>query len=208
MNRVELKEKAKAKIKGNLWTLWKPMVMFALAVFAVTFIVVFCVAMFGTDDNILEIITEIIAGIAGVVETVFMFGYAKYTLDFVRDKEINWKQPFSYIKDHWLSSLLFSIVVALCAIAGTILLVIPGIIIGIGLTFYQEVYADNDTLSIKELLKKSWEMTKGYKADLFVLMLSFIGWILLAPFTLGILLIWLIPYVTITLVYAYETLKK
>ena len=37
-------------------------------------------------------------------------------------------------------------------------------------------------------------MMMGHKMDYFVLTLSFIGWHILAIFTLGLLEIWIIPY--------------
>ena len=58
-----------------------------------------------------------------------------------------------------------------------------------------------------ESIKKSWEMMKGYKWNYFVFILSFLGWILLTPFTLGLLFIWLIPYITVAEIIYYERLK-
>lgn len=51
------------------------------------------------------------------------------------------------------------------------------------------------------------EMTNGYKMDLFILGLSFIGWILLCCVTLGIAAIWVIPYMNATYANAYKSLK-
>lgn len=45
-----------------------------------------------------------------------------------------------------------------------------------------------------EALKKSWAMMKGQKGRVFVFWLSFIGWFLLCGITMGILLIWVMPY--------------
>ena len=51
-------------------------------------------------------------------------------------------------------------------------------------------------------------MTDGHKMELFVLGLSFIGWILLGYITLGIALIWIMPYMQATMTNAYQTLKR
>lgn len=56
-------------------------------------------------------------------------------------------------------------------------------------------------------LKKSWSMMKGYKWNYLVFTLSFLGWILLSPFTLFILLIWLVPYMEVAIILYYEKLK-
>ena len=59
----------------------------------------------------------------------------------------------------------------------------------------------------QDALKISREMMQGYKWNYFVFGLSFLGWILLVPFTLGILLIWLYPYMTVATAIYYERLK-
>jgi uncharacterized membrane protein len=73
------------------------------------------------------------------------------------------------------------------------------------MSFY--ILAENPGMSAKECIKKSMEMTNGHKWELFVLELSFIGWMFLMPFTLGILSIWLLPYMSATFANAYESLK-
>ena len=56
-------------------------------------------------------------------------------------------------------------------------------------------------------MKKSREMMKGHKWQYFCLCFSFIGWFLLTPFTLGILLFWLIPYIGVTTALFYDGIK-
>ena len=62
-------------------------------------------------------------------------------------------------------------------------------------------------LSGADTLKKSREMMKGYKWDYFVFGLSFIGWILLVPVTLGLIAIWLVPYMVVAEAIYYDRLK-
>ena len=44
----------------------------------------------------------------------------------------------------------------------------------------------------------------GHRGDLFLLELSFIGWAILAVFTLGIGCLWLLPYMQVAKVCFYE----
>ena len=67
-------------------------------------------------------------------------------------------------------------------------------------------FVDNPELSWTECLKKSCEMTKGYKGDLFGFALSFIGWILLCFFVIPV--IWVAPYITTSMTIYYDELKK
>lgn len=67
---------------------------------------------------------------------------------------------------------------------------------------------DNPELSSKECVVKSAELMKGNRGNLFLLELSFIGWAILAVFTLGIGMLWLMPYMQVALVCFYERVKE
>ena len=221
MNRVELKNKAKDMIKGNKWYILKPLVIFALCAFAVSFVAVLLDSVLGLDKtevvelaegikttNHSGVISSIAGMVVGVASSVFMVGYAMYILSFIRGKKLEMKDIIEFSKKHWLVAFLTSLIAGLIITGCTILLVIPGVIAAIGLMFYQEVCADNPEMKAWDIIKKSWNMTKGHKMDLFVLGLSFIGWCIVACLTFGILYIWLYPYMTVTMTLAYEELKK
>lgn len=71
------------------------------------------------------------------------------------------------------------------------------------------IIVDNpETSKIKESLKTSIKITKGYKKKLFLLDLSFIGWGILCMLTLGILGLWILPYYYMTSINAYQFIKK
>lgn len=67
---------------------------------------------------------------------------------------------------------------------------------------------DNQDMSAKDIVEKSEELMKGHRGEYFLLCLSFIGWILLSIFTLGIGLLWIIPYMEIAIVVFYENRLK
>jgi uncharacterized membrane protein len=69
------------------------------------------------------------------------------------------------------------------------------------------VLAENKGMSATECINASKEMTNGHKMDLFVLSLSFIGWMILGSITLGIAYIWITPYMQATFTNAYNSLK-
>ena len=206
MNRVEIKEKAKEMIKGKKWYLWKPLVMFMLIMFVVSFVISLILTLFKLSTETATAIVSVITGFMGIAYGV---GYAHYVLEFVRgNNNLDWKEALDFAKKHWVNAIVVSIIVGIICAVGSILLVIPGIIAGIGLMFYEEVVADNPELSPIDLVKKSWNVTKGHKWDLFIFGLSFFGWIILAEMTLGILMIWLMPYMVVALTLAYEKLRS
>ncbi|MGX4600515.1 DUF975 family protein [Faecalimicrobium sp. JNUCC 81] len=58
---------------------------------------------------------------------------------------------------------------------------------------FSQVYfilAQDPSIGVIECLQRSSEMMKGHKLDLFILELSFIGWLILCIFTLGIGFLW------------------
>ena len=204
MDRVSIKEKAKKMIVGNKWYLWKPVVFFELIAFAIGAVVGIILAMLKASQ---ETITLVSGSIGGILGTAFNVGYAKYNLEFVRGNKMEWQSVLDFAKKYFVKAMLVSIVVGIIATFGALLLVIPGVIAAVGLTFYKEVCADNPELSTMEIVKKSWNMTNGHKMDILVVVLSFLGWSIVAGFTLGILLIWLVPYMNITMTLIYEELK-
>jgi uncharacterized membrane protein len=87
------------------------------------------------------------------------------------------------------------------------LFIVPGIIASLGLAMATLLVIDKDVKG-HESLKASRDLMHGYKWNYFVFQLSFIGWYLLVPLTLGFLLIWLIPYVSIANTIYYDKLSS
>lgn len=89
-----------------------------------------------------------------------------------------------------------------------ILFIIPGIVYSCGraITFY--VMHDNPELSPMEALDRSRELMQGYRGKYFRLILSFIGWALLVPFTFGVGAYFLTAYVDATVAEFYAEILK
>jgi len=88
-----------------------------------------------------------------------------------------------------------------------LLFFIPGIIKSYSYSMAPYILAENKGKPALECINESKAMTNGHKMDLFVLGLSFIGWILLCLVTFGIAYIWVGPYIQSTYVNAYISLK-
>lgn len=221
MNRGDLKTKAKELIKNNKWYIWKPLIIIGLVIaliegiafgldYAFGFVKMETVEVLGikTTHYTGGVISIVVGVFTGFASSALTIAYAHYILSFIRGKKLEIKDVIDFMKKHWAKAFIVGLLATLIVLGCTILLVIPGIIASIGLVFYQEVCADNPEMRATDIVRKSWEMTKGHKMDLFVLGLSFIGWCLLGTLTLGILFIWLTPYMVITFTLAYEKLKK
>lgn len=219
MDRKEIKEKAKELIKGKKWQIWWPLLIISL----VSSVLENLIGPNYSDlDNlkitsfeqlsqlnlpaptptqlILSLLVGIVIGIAGVA-------YNKYILKLVRGEEPEFNDIIETIKERWLSILLVELIVGVVVSVCAIFFVIPGIIMALAYAMTGYLVVDTD-LEAMEVVKKSRAMMKGYKWNYFVFGLSFIGWILLVPFTLGILIIWLMPYVIVSMALYYENLKE
>lgn len=71
------------------------------------------------------------------------------------------------------------------------------------------ILAENPNLEHSRALQLSLQMTKGYKWDIFVLELSFLGWFLLSGISFNIAGIFYVnPYYQATLAEAYRFLRE
>ena len=84
---------------------------------------------------------------------------------------------------------------------------IPLIILALAYSMVTFILYDDEELSPKEILTKSRMMMKGHKGELFLLMLSFFGWMIVCVFTLFIGMLWLAPYMQMTMVKFYEQIR-
>ena len=89
----------------------------------------------------------------------------------------------------------------------TLLFIIPGIYKAIQYSMAPYIAVEHPELSASETIAMSRKMTSGHVFDLFLLGLSFVGWILLAMLTLGIGYYWVMPYMYTTYAAYYGDLK-
>ena len=185
MNRAELKAAAKEQIKGNIGMLFLCGLIIVGISFACT---IFPVAMILVTPPLSVGICMVYLGLTegkkAEVGTMFQ-GF----------------QVFG--KSIWLT-----ILVAVFTFLWTLLFYIPGIIKGLSYSMAYYVLADNPEMTAREALRESKEIMHGHKWELFVLQLSFILWMILGVFTLGIAYIYVIPYMSATVANFYQKIKR
>lgn len=210
MDRKEIKELAKSKIKGNLWNLLWPMLVIGAVEGIITNI--FTPAGTSTLDYTTNTMPQmspgaaLIVALVGIICGIAMIAYNRYVLNFVRDGKMDYHDIINCVKEKWANILVAEILVGILVFLASLLFVIPGIILGLAYSMVTYLVVDTELSSV-DAMKKSREMMKGYKWDYFVFGLSFFGWIILLPFTLGILAIWLVPYMTVAQAIYYDRLK-
>ena len=196
MNRAEIKNLAKEKIKGNLLNLLWPIIVISIVGSIPSMIV-------GDSESIFALIIILVASLA---TSIFSFSYVAYLLEFVRTGKSTFNTIIECVKKNWLRILLVTILVGVFTFLWSLLFIIPGIIAALSYSMATYLIVDTD-LDANDAIKESKRMMKGYKWDYFVFGLSFIGWIMLVPLTFGILYIWLLPYMYVSMAIYYEKLK-
>ena len=138
------------------------------------------------------------AGLLSAVLTLlvipgFAQGYRLYTRKLSDGKPGGLQDLFSPFKD--LRRIVkLELWIFLFSFLWSLLFIIPGIVAFYRYRFAYYILMDYPDFSAKDALEMSANLTKGYKWDLFVLDLSFIGWNLLSCLTCGVLSLWIMPY--------------
>lgn len=187
MNRAEIKNWAKSKIKGHIIEL------------LVAIIVVNVLSTLTIGEKVDFIDGKLTVTSYGISLGIFFYfvtvGFAYYMTQFIKDKKHEFMDLFSYAKD-FVRIFVVNILQTIFVFLWCLLLIIPGIIKSIAYALVPLILSDAKykDLGYMETLRKSEDMMRGHKMDLFVFELSFIGWHILAVFTLFLLEIWILPY--------------
>lgn len=146
----------------------------------------------------------IVCTLLGVVLTV---GASLYHLGIRRGEEM----PFVTLFDGFAfvgKIILLYVVQVIFISLWTLLLVVPGIVAAYRYRFAMLNLCENPEIGVMEALNMSKAQTLGFKWQLFVLDLSFIGWNILVSLTLGILDIWVAPYRAQANIAFFQEIKK
>lgn len=194
MNRIELKNWAKEKIDGNKLELWKGIIL----IMAISFAVSIFESSFQNNKELYNLVTFLI----DIILLPITIGLIHFFIKFVKTNEIDKNVLFEHYSEFWKivgTMLLVDILI----IFGAICFIVPGIILAFSYSLVPYLIVERKDLTITQTLELSRKMMYGHKLDSFVLALSFLGWILLSVLTLGILLIWLYPYMETTMTKFY-----
>jgi uncharacterized membrane protein len=149
--------------------------------------------------------------IAGPIASLLLtgplvLGLAIFVLSLSRNQNPRFEQMFEGF-NRFGTALGTYLLVALFVILWCLLLIVPGIIAALSYSMTFFILADDNSVRAMEAIDRSKKMMFGYKAKLFRLSLRFLGWALLCILTLGIGLLWLIPYMQVTMAKFYDDVK-
>ena len=153
-----------------------------------------------------------VASILGILYTVFIgnvivVGKNGY---FIKNHDENpeLSEIFSSFKGNYLNVVKIMFLMDLKTLLWLLLLIVPGLIKAYEYSMIPYLLAENPNLSASEAFSLSKQMTTGQKMNLFVLDLSFLGWIILGLICCGIGILFVQPYLEATKAEVYLNLKE
>lgn len=220
LNRVQLKAEAKSITKGAAVSAYLFTLVYLVIVFVLNLILEFATGSTAAElSTVLEmeipfptlglppLMVSFISILIALISAVLSAGYLLYHMGVRKGRTM----PYATLFDGFTfvgKIIVLEILVFVYTFLWSLLFFFPGIIAAYRYRFALYNLCENPQLSASEALRMSKAQTRGYKWQLFVLDLSFIGWNLLCGLTMGILSIWIMPYIQQTDVGFFEEIKR
>lgn len=140
------------------------------------------------DNKVTAIITVLFSFVGTLLTYVlmifFLVGLATMFKNFVQSGNINITDILAgFRSDNKVLLLKTMFKFYIFTFLWSLLCVVPGIIYGYKMVFVPFILSENPDMTSKEIMELSKEMTNGIKMDMFVAILSTIGWYFLAGIT-------------------------
>ncbi len=153
-----------------------------------------------TNSSLLSLASFILGG-------VLQLGYAKFLLKQHDGLDYEFNDLFSEF-DRFGTGFAQAFLRGLYTTLWSLLFIIPGIIAGYKYAMTPFILAENSELTASEAITLSKQMMDGHKGELFMLDLSFIGWIVLCALTMNIGNLFLNPYRNAAYAAFYRELRQ
>lgn len=205
--REELKTSAKNQLSGNWGTTIGALLIMWIVIGLSTgiFTVIFN---YGEEyyNGLAMALGTLGSFVIGILLIPLSFGLWIFFLNLAKGRPVTVTLPFEGYHRFGPSIILY-ILYSVFTFLWSLLLFIPGIIKGISYSMSYYILAEDENIAPIDAITKSRKMMNGYKAEYFVLYLSFIPWILLCFVTCGLALFYVVPYMQATATNFYLRLK-
>lgn len=150
-------------------------------------------AVLGIALPVILIISMVMLVVSLILGGVMDLGTARYNLNLIDRREAEFADLFSGFPQ-FAQALLMNVISGFLIFLGMLLFLVPGVILTYSFALAPYILSEDPNCTGWEALQRSRAMMKGHKLELFWLELTFIGWEILAAFTLGIGSLFLNPY--------------
>lgn len=134
--------------------------------------------------------------ISSALSWCMWFGVMACFLDIARKTHLSYKRLFTGFRsfEFFFKFLITEFFQTLFLVCWYLLLIVPGIIKYYSYAMTEFILLDHPEYGPLQAITESKKMMYGHRMRLFILSLSFVGWILLCFITLGIASLWVVPY--------------
>ena len=151
--------------------------------------------------------TNVLLNIVIVCVTAYIqVGVALYSLEVYKGKKVGLETIFS--RFNGFKPIIFTLIYTLIVFLGLILLIVPGIILGLMYSQVFYILADNPDIGVTEAFNMSSKMMKNNMLQLFMLNLEALLYFIAGIFTLLIWWVWLVPRYYVAFAGFYEAIKN
>lgn len=195
MNYAELKQRARAQLGGKIFgTGWLYAVLVMLLQSAVV----------GIGNRGRGVGLAVLLLVGGPLSSSAARMFLKQSADGqpmdLHDLAAGFTEDFS-------GSFLLNLMQSIFIVLWSLLLVVPGIVKALGWSMSFYVRAEHPDYTWRQCLDASAALTSGYKGEIFLLHLSFIGWYIVGALCLGVGTLWVQAYVQAAMTQCYHWLK-
>ena len=196
MTRQQIKEMAKAqlggKIFGNKWLIAVVVIVIQIAL-----------------SQLVNFIPGVGQIAALLISGPITYGVSAMFLKQTRNGEtMDIVDIFNGFKEDFSNTFLIGLMTFIFTILWSLLFVIPGIVKSYAYSMAMYVKVDHPDYDWKKCIDESQRMMSGHKGELFVLDLSFIGWMIVGAFCCGVGTFWVRAYMEASHAQFYENLRR
>lgn len=207
MDRAELKRQARASLGGKLFgPVWLHAVLTVLVASLLT-----GVAGTMTTSNYQRmpyLITVSLNLLVLILGGPISYGLARMFMQQSRDGQpMKLKELFQGFREDFKGLFLLNLMQNLFIVLWTLLFILPGIVAELSYSMSYFVKVDHPEYNWSQCISESKRLMSGHKGELFVLQLSFLGWILVGILCLGVGTLWVSAYAYATTALYYQHLK-
>lgn len=195
MNNAELKQKARAQLGGKIFgTGWLYAVLVMLLQSAVV----------GIGNRGRGVGLAVLLLVGGPLSCSAARMFLKQSAD---GRPMDLHDLAAGFTEDFRGSFLLNLMQSIFIVLWSLLLVVPGIVKALGWSMSFYVRAEHPDYTWRQCLDASAALTDGYKGEIFLLHLSFIGWYIVGALCLGVGTLWVQAYVQATMTQCYHWLK-
>lgn len=196
MNRVDIKERAKSQL-GN--SIFAPNWLHAVLAIVVVSIITGAVGSVPIIGSIVALL------IAGPMSAGASFLFLKQARD---NEKMYVGDVFKGFSEDFKGNVILGILSTIYIFLWSLLFMVPGIIKTYAYSMIFYIKSDHPEYDYKMCLDESQRIMNGHKMELFVLQLSFIGWMIVGALCLGIGTFWATAYMSAATAQFYDEIKN